>query len=242
MYNFIKKESLTSTNSYASELIATGKVKDITVILAENQTDGRGQAKNVWFSKKGESLCFSIVLFPKNIQPEKQFVLSQIISLAIYDMLSEYVKNVSVKWPNDILINNKKAVGVLIENALQSDGFAYSICGVGINVNNINLPTDFEATSLALETGEKYKIDGLLHSLLNHFFRYYALAESEEYKKIETLYLQYLYRRGRFGRFKDKKSVFEGKIKGLDIYGRIEIEREQGEISTYGFKEVEFLP
>lgn len=242
MYDFIRKNTLSSTNSYALKLITEDKINKATVVLAENQIAGRGQAKNAWFSEMGKSLCFSVALFPKNIQPEKQFALSQAISLAIYDMLSEYTENIAIKWPNDILINNKKAVGILIENALQSDGFAYSICGVGLNVNNTDFPADFLATSLALETGREYDLDSILDSVLRNFTKYYELAEQQNYKELERLYLQHLYKKGVISQFRDEKSVFYGSIKGIDTFGRLEIEREEAVISTYGFKEVEFLP
>lgn len=95
------------------------------VVIAEKQTSGRGQRGNSWESEPGKNLTFSIVLYPHHIPASRQFALSQIISLGIIDILQKFGPGFSIKWPNDIYWNEKKLVGILIENELTGPYIQY---------------------------------------------------------------------------------------------------------------------
>ena len=108
-----------STNTYANNLLKQGLVNEGTVIITEHQTKGRGQMGNTWLAKKGENLTFSVVLHPVFLSADKQFYLSKITALAVFNTLTEFIDasqhDIKIKWPNDILVNKKKIAGILIE-------------------------------------------------------------------------------------------------------------------------------
>ncbi len=242
MFTIIRKESLLSTNSYALELLAKGKISKPTVIVAKSQTKGRGQAENKWFSREGESLTFSVVIFPQKITAEKQFVLSQVVCLSLYETLSHYVNEVAIKWPNDIFINGIKSCGVLIENALMGIHIAHSVCGIGLNVNNMEFSSGYKATSLKKETGKHFEIEEILQDYLSKFSYFYEKAEKAEFRFLNDLYHKYLYKQNEECRFEDKNGVFRAKVIGTDQYGQLLLRDSERQLRTYGFKEVSWLP
>lgn len=242
MFEIIKKEALASTNSYALELINKHGLKTPSVVIANRQLKGRGQAQNQWFSEKGKSLTFSVVLFPEKIKAERQFILSQCICLAVYDTLSHYTQGVSIKWPNDIYINGKKCCGILIENAVLGLGLAYSVCGVGLNVNNEKFTEGYIATSLGLETKQTYDLELVFQQFLSRFEYYYQKAEGGENALLNSLYHDNLFKLGVLSSFEDKNGEFKATVVGIDQYGQLLLEDSERQLRTYGFKEVAWLP
>ena len=107
-----------STNNYLQSLCSEQKVEELTVVVADFQTSGRGQRGNSWESAPGKNLLFSTVIFPEFLEARRQFLISQIISLAIKEELDTYTSDISIKWPNDIYWKEKKICGMLIENDL----------------------------------------------------------------------------------------------------------------------------
>ena len=124
-----------STNGYLNALCEKEKVSELTTVVADFQTAGRGQRGNSWESEYGKNLMFSFVLYPTFLEARKQFLLSQIASLAVKETLDLYIGDVSIKWPNDIYWKDKKICGMLIENDLMGIHISQSIAGVGININ-----------------------------------------------------------------------------------------------------------
>ena len=124
------------------------------VVFSENQTDGKGQRGNSWITERGKNLTFSLFLKP-SILISTQFVLSKIVSLSIVDFLMEMgVKDVKIKWPNDIYCGDKKIAGILIENTISEGKINNCIVGIGLNVNQVNFDSSIQnATSLKLELG-----------------------------------------------------------------------------------------
>lgn len=242
MFQVIKEHALASTNTYAIDLVKKGALCSPTLVIAETQLKGRGQATNQWFSEKGKSLTFSLVLFPQTIKPERQFVLSQLVCLAIHDTLSQYTDGVSIKWPNDVYLNAQKCCGVLIENAISGENLAYSVCGVGLNVNNETFSGNYIATSLYKETGQLFDLDDILAQILGQFTAYYQKAEAGEYAALNSLYHKYLYQIGVISEFADKKGAFRACVVGIDQYGQLLLKDTEDQLRTYGFKEVVWLP
>lgn len=241
MFEIIREKSLPSTNTYALELLNNKRISKPTVVVADAQIKGRGQAQNQWFSEEGKSLTFSVVLFPERIKAERQFTLSQVICLAVCNTLAQYVENVNIKWPNDIYINGKKTCGILIENAVLGEGLAYSVCGVGLNVNNANFSSGYVATSLHSETGCIFDLENILEQILKKIELYYLKAEKEEYALLNSWYHECLYKIGETIRFEDKQGVFMAKVIGIDQYGQLLVEDDESQLRTYGFKEVAWL-
>jgi BirA family biotin operon repressor/biotin-[acetyl-CoA-carboxylase] ligase len=114
----IRVEQLDSTNLHALQLIKDTNPSGGTVVMALNQTEGRGQQTNAWESESSKNLTISLILRPDFIKAQDQFQISMIISLGVRDYLSAYSESVSVKWPNDIYVGDKKIAGILIEHSI----------------------------------------------------------------------------------------------------------------------------
>ncbi|MDK2794712.1 MAG: BirA family transcriptional regulator, partial [Caldanaerobacter sp.] len=148
--NYIHKESLSSTNDMAKELAY--KVPDGTVIVAEEQTKGRGRMGRSWFSEKSSCILTSVILKPQ-IRPENTVALTQVAALAVVKAIEEVCSvKTKIKWPNDIILNSKKVCGILTEMSSEIDVVNYIVIGIGINVNCTEFPDDLKekATSLQL--------------------------------------------------------------------------------------------
>ena len=170
--NIIWLESVDSTNSEIRRRIEN--LDDLTVISARNQTEGRGQNGNKWFSQHGQSLTFSIVLKQIALRAWEQAAISEAVALAIVDTLDSYGIKAWIKWPNDIYCGDKKICGILIENSLMGEQIRWSIIGIGLNVNQTNFPTDLpNPTSMKLCTGCEYQIEDILVSLTSRITKSY---------------------------------------------------------------------
>ncbi len=149
-------ETIDSTNTFARSLQESDSPHG-TLIITEEQTAGKGRQGRQWRSQKGENLLFSIVLKPSLVQ-EKVRVLPFAAALASADGIEQETKcAVDCKWPNDLLIQNKKVAGMLIETATQNDAVTNIILGIGINVNQTEFEDDLKekATSLKLHTRQE---------------------------------------------------------------------------------------
>ncbi len=238
----IKKEIIASTNSFFKEIENVEEIENGTLVSAKFQSVGRGQRNNIWESEKNKNILTSFIFLANNILPDNQFVISKAVSLAIFDLLSEYKISAKIKWPNDIYINDKKIAGILIENSIRGNKISNSIIGIGLNINQINFSnTLYNATSLKLETNINYNTDEILDILIKYLnFRFNMLLQNN-FNKINNDYLQNLYRFNEFHSFETDKEVFKAKIKTLDKIGRIVLETQNGDIQAYNFKEVRFL-
>ena len=137
------------------------------VVVADNQTEGRGCGTNRWESERGQNLLFSLMIHPENLPANQQFQISMAISLAIIDALGQMVGDLSIKWPNDIYWRNGKLAGILIENTLKGNLIKDSIIGVGLNVNQRKFHSDApNPVSLWQITGQETNREQLLKDIL----------------------------------------------------------------------------
>lgn len=166
----LKFDTLSSTNLYLKDNYP--HLDDKTVVVANHQTAGRGRLGRTWIDS--DDLLFSILL--KNNLNEKVSSLSLLICASLFKTLKRYFNDVKIKWPNDILVNNKKILGILLE-AITNSKIDCVIIGIGINVNNRNFTDDLimKATSFSLETNKSFNKDTLLNEVLNDFFHEYDL-------------------------------------------------------------------
>ncbi len=241
-YKFIVKNSINSTNSYAKTLILSKKCDDRTVIVAETQTKGRGQHTNIWESEAGKNLTFSIVFFPECITASDQFYLSRAIALGVSDYLVCSVGEVSIKWPNDIYVGDKKIAGILIENTIVGPYIAYTICGIGININQEVFYSDApNPISLKQITGIEYKLNEELEKLTRSIEKRYQQLEKGDFNRLDSDYMNYLYRKTGFHLFSEEGQFFKARIAEITDIGQMVLEKENGERKTYCFKEVSYV-
>ena len=191
----LQLEETDSTNNYLKQLLSKQEIEECSVVIAEKQTSGRGQRGNSWESEPGKNLTFSIVLYPHHIPASRQFALSQIISLGIIDILQKFGPGFSIKWPNDIYWNEKKLVGILIENELTGHTFNTAIVGIGINVNQeLFLSTAPNPISLKQITGKDIDRYTLLSDILNAIMKRYYHYEENNDKTLNDSYMKFLFR------------------------------------------------
>lgn len=231
-----------SSNNYAAMELLTKSLKEGTVFAANCQDAGRGQGNAVWESIPGLNLTLSIVLYPVQLEIARQFSLSQAVSLGVADFLSQFVGGVSVKWPNDIYVYDKKIAGILIETAISNGKFSNAIIGIGININQEDFFSDApNPVSLKNLTGENYDLTETLNLLCDKLDKRYHSLITGNQRTIRSDYEQLLYRKGIWANYRDEVSDFVGKIIGVDKDGKLWIETRDGDARGFYFKEVSFL-
>ena len=188
---FIHLNETHSTNSYLRELIMREKEQpEGTVVITDYQTAGRGQKGNSWESERGKNLTFSILLHPNHIPPGKQFILSQLISIAIVGVLKEYDRHFTIKWPNDIYWKEKKIAGMLIEVDLTGSSLSNAIIGIGININQRHFKSDApNPVSLTQITGKEHNLSELLEKILDSIVDEYNKYTPDNEEEIRQKYM-----------------------------------------------------
>lgn len=230
-------QSLDSTNNEALRQI--DMLDSLSVIASRFQTAGRGQRGNSWSSKSGENLMFSIVL-KNGIPVRKQFIINEIASMSVVELLKRHCLTAKIKWPNDIYVGDRKICGILIEHSVSGDKLGRSIIGIGINVNQNDFPAHLpNPTSMVREGAEKLDPK----QLLEEFMQIFESFSSADEGIIREMYLEHMYRFGEEHEFTDisENKLFKGTISGIDDIGRLVIKATGGEPRTYGFKEIAFI-
>jgi BirA family transcriptional regulator, biotin operon repressor / biotin---[acetyl-CoA-carboxylase] ligase len=240
--NVIQFETLPSTNTHAALILRSESPREGTIIQAGFQSGGRGQAGNKWESEAGKNLLISIILYPETINPSDQFVISMAISLGICDLLDKYIQGSRIKWPNDIYVNNDKIAGILIESAIMGSQIESCVAGIGLNVNQtLFLSCAPNPVSMALLTGKEFNTAELLQELSATLDKRYKQLLSEDFETIMEEYTSRLYRINQWSEYQDKTGVFEGIIISVQENGLILIEKKNGIVSEFSFKEIEFI-
>lgn len=241
-HTIISLPSIDSTNNYAANLLNETNVLNGTVIMAKNQTKGRGQRGNIWEVNPDENLTFSIVLNDLKLKLNHQFLISIWVSISVSHFLKEnlFIENV-IKWPNDILVNNQKICGVLIENSVRGDNISNSIVGVGLNVNQQVFSDGYSATSVKNIKGNSIDIKQILESLLIYLNRYYPLLKSTNNELLFEKYYECLLGYKKNINLKEEGVVFKGEVVSVAPTGIISIKKEDGETKDYSFKQISFI-
>lgn len=237
----IKLNEIDSTNNFLKNWISNNAPIEGAVILAEQQTAGRGQAGTSWQSIANQNITMSLLYLPKMVMAKDQFVISAMIALSIYEVLNELLPNhlVEIKWPNDIMVDHQKICGVLIENTIQGAYIQNCIIGIGLNV----LQDDFEnlpsATSMHMK-GFQGDVNTVLKKLLEIIEKNYLFLKTGKNKEIFDRYHEVLMGKGQSLKFSDLHSEFSGIIQKVAPDGRLAILTDQGTKCFY-HKEVVFL-
>jgi BirA family biotin operon repressor/biotin-[acetyl-CoA-carboxylase] ligase len=235
----IHLDRVDSTNNYTANLIKAGQITSGTVILADEQFAGRGQREAQWHTQPGENLTFSIFLDSVNLSVDRQFILTQLVSLSLLDLCAKLGLQVKIKWPNDIYCGEKKIAGVLIENQLHGDQVKSTIIGIGLNVNQLEFP-GLNATSMFAETGIHRFPKELLYSYTLSFRLTWQKYMDGRYERLKVDYLKNLYQQGIEARFRDSNGEFTGVINDVQDSGKLVI--LQGEDTrVFEIKEVQFM-
>jgi len=228
----LRFDSLPSTNLEAAQRAIEGAAEGLCVVASE-QTAGRGRLQRQWISPKGSGLYFSIVLRPR-IHQSSWPLITLAAALAVHDALLEtYLLKTDIKWPNDILSNNRKLCGILAETVDTTEGRAL-VLGIGVNLTSSAFPPEVHqiATSVELETGKVPNLEIILRNLMIALQRRYEMLQSvcgaEEI--LREWSVRSSYASGKRIRVANGQEVLEGTTRGLESDGALRVETDEGEI------------
>lgn len=239
MGRIIWLDTIDSTNSEALRRLP--ELEGGTVLAARDQTAGRGQRGNTWFTEPGKNLTFSLILKDLPLSAPEAMRICVLSSVAVACFLESRGVQASIKWPNDIYTGGRKICGMLIENTLGPGGrVVASVVGIGINVNQTVFPQLANATSLALCTGREYALEPALEDFLALFEGLLPQLSSEQ---LLSAYSGRLFRKGVSARYHDLLTdrEYQGVIQGVEPDGRLHIRSLDGEDYLYRFKEVSYI-
>lgn len=245
--NFIILDSVGSTSSHLASIGADAPHG--TVVMAREQTAGRGQRGNSWEAEPGANITLSMLLRPNGLHPSRQFLVSQAVSMAIVDLLDRLLPghDVSVKWPNDIYVGDRKICGILIENTITGQAIDRTIVGIGLNVNQTVFRSDApNPVSIGqLTPGKTYDTVELATSMVDGILKRVdlALSDGAEAATPQKEYFSRLWRNDGWHEFHDclRDTDMTARIVSVAPSGIITlVDRADGEQRQYAFKEIIF--
>lgn len=231
-------DSIPNTNSLLMEL-SKKSAKSWTAVWTAEQTEGRGYTGNRWLSEPGKNIALSLLII-NELSYRELVYFNQWIANVVAGVLEQYTDEVFVKWPNDIIILNKKVCGILIETRKFGDKL-FIISGIGLNVNQHNFERFPKAGSLSLKTGQTYDLNRIVSDILTALEENYSLIEHKEWQKIRDHYVAHLFQRNELSAFKCEDEIFNAFIKGVSEEGELIVEMENGAVRHFAHKAVELL-
>ena len=232
--HLIRLEAVESTNNYAAKLTDLPKWENGTVIVADQQTQGRGQRGSKWVGEKG-NLFFSLLLDLSFLSPDHSWKWSQAVAVALHEAASSFSSNpLWIKWPNDIIGSQGKIAGILIENSLSSRGVEHSVVGIGVNTRKA--PENIPAAHLHIKDDSN---NSFLNALCESLEKWYFLLKNGG----ETINMNFNSALWKYGEVctiipqncESKEVLF----KGTNLHGQAEFLSEAG-ILNYGVKDFEW--
>jgi BirA family transcriptional regulator, biotin operon repressor / biotin---[acetyl-CoA-carboxylase] ligase len=228
-----------STNTLLLDLAQKTSQPEGTLVITNKQTQGRGQRGNSWETAEGKNLTLSLLLKPTFLSIKDQFYLTIAISLGVHDFLVDrLLGDVKIKWPNDVMVGEKKIVGILIENSLAGEKLQQSVAGIGLNVNQ-KLFSIGTATSMALEAKKEFDLSQVLNLLIEKLEKRYLQLRSGKSNELKEDYLKKIFRLGEENVFTVNGQPLIGKIEGVDESGKLKI-NSSGQVAYFGLKEISF--
>lgn len=240
----IHRDSISTTQQLAHKTAQEG-ADDGTVIIADEQTKGKGRMNRYWHSSKGKGIWMSLILKP-DIPPNLAPQLTLLTATVLTEVFSSYTKtNPKIKWPNDILIADKKTAGILTEMQAEQDQIQYVVIGIGINVNQGTgeIPDDIKdrATSLAVETGENWNLKDLIQRILAAFETAYDTYMTDGFQIVKQNWEHYGYKIGERLLIKTLRNEWYAKFIGIGEDGALLIQDDTGRIEKIYSAEIEWF-
>lgn len=235
-----------SSNDVAEKMIDEG-TPDLTLIVADEQVQGRGRQGRAWYTPPGSALAFSLVLLPRKALQRATYLqrLNGLGALAVARAVREvYGLEAEIKWPNDVLLKGKKVCGVLVESRWKQGRLQDAVLGVGVNVGPASVPARedvrFPATSLEEAVGRDIDRTRLLAAILKELLAWYPRLDTGGFVAAwenllaftgDVIQLQ----------VEDRIAV-QGKIAGLAEDGSLRVEKDSGEVEKYRIGEIQLRP
>ncbi|MDA9985005.1 biotin--[acetyl-CoA-carboxylase] ligase [Flavobacteriaceae bacterium] len=239
-FQISKIDAIGSTNVALKDSYQQGVLKHGDVLWARNQTQGKGQRAAKWLSEPNKNLTFSLFVRHNELSVDSPFQLNCLIALALRNTLNYFtIPAVTIKWPNDILSENKKLCGVLIENLYRGTQLKASIVGIGLNVNQENFQGLVRASSMRLCSGVQFDIKEVFDHLLAEIENY--IKQADTYSSLLEKYNEALFGRKELRLFRKKNQDFSATIIGVNQDGYMELEDTKGMSSLHRLKEIEWV-
>ncbi len=237
--NILYFDSIDSTNLKGKEI--GGQLEEGTIIIADEQTLGRGRMGRGWASPKGKSICMTLILKP-NLSLEDISRLTLVASASVFKALEKLDIQAQIKWPNDILLNNKKICGILTE-LVEVDKEKLVVLGIGINVNldMEDFPEDLleSGTSLKIEVGKEISREELIGLILNEFeVLYLDFVNNKSLREVMKISREYSSLLGHYVKIIRGDNILYGKALDILDSGEILIEFEDGGIKELNSGEI----
>ncbi|MBR5216080.1 MAG: biotin--[Bacteroidales bacterium] len=232
-------KTLESTNQYLQNLLNEGVDIVNNIVVTDFQTSGKGQGKNVWQSEDGKNLLFSVALDMSFLKAENQFLLTQMVSVTMINVLKKYLPEESlfIKWPNDIYFNDKKIAGILIKNEIKGMMMGTSIIGIGLNVNQTSFDESLpNPISMKMITGKEYNLETLLNDIC---FELKTNANNQQ--PTANSYTDKLYRYKQWASYEHEGAAKEMMIIGYDQFGRLILKEKNDREVVCDLKEISFV-
>ena len=209
-----------STNKDAWELIDEGTTEG-TIVITEKQTDGKGRAGRAWISVPGKSLTASLIIEPK-IDSRLSGWFPLLTGIAIVKAFAELGLEVNLKWPNDIMVNNKKLGGILCESRVQGKVLEWVVIGMGLNIyeQENELAVELNATSFFMEKSSSIQRELVLAKIMNHIEPLYnQLTENKDPSQLMELWTEYCNHVNKTVKFEVENESLSGEFMGIDTDG-----------------------
>lgn len=237
---YLKKS--TSTNDYSIEWSSNNNPNSNICVYTYNQTDGRGQIGRFWYSGEYKNLAMTLLLTNLQINVKDQFLLNKTVCLAVFELIKKYIKEgtISIKWPNDIYVDNEKIAGILIQNQLRSEKIHRTIIGIGLNVNENAFPKEIPNPSSIFQ---KTNDTNNLFRIKNELLRSVLLKLNNLHfakKEIEKSYQNNLFRKDIKSHFEIEGIKKEGTILGVSDHGKLIIIID-GIEQQFAFRELNYI-
>jgi BirA family biotin operon repressor/biotin-[acetyl-CoA-carboxylase] ligase len=224
-----------SLGSTSDQLKAMAAAPEFTCVVADEQTAGRGRRERAWYSAPGGGLYLSILFLPRGDTSSKLPLMGLLAAVAVAETLIERgVTGVDIKWPNDVLVNERKISGVLAEAMSAGSDSLRLVLGVGVNLNHPSFPPELSetATSLAIETGERIAVEEFRDRLLEKISQWYEIWRNEPASIIDRWSRLSSYARGQRIAVTIEDEILIGVADGLTETGALRLVVEGGAVRT----------
>jgi len=236
-------ETIGSTNDEALAWISQG-APDFSLIIAEEQTSGRGRMDRKWFTLPNAALAMSLILRPETDERAHPSRITGLLALSLAESLLELGLALQIKWPNDVLLNGKKVAGILVESTWTGERLDAFVLGMGVNVFKDSVPPSerllFPATSIETELGQKIDRIELLHTILTSVLMWRPRLGTDAFLKAWDAHLAF---RGQQVQVEGRSGgTIVGDLLGLESDGGLRLRDEHGKSVTVQFGEVRLRP
>lgn len=232
-----------STNDEALGWASEGAA-DLSLVVANEQTHGRGRLERQWFTARDSALAFSLILRPEPVEKAQPSLLTGLLALALVDSLRPLGLSINIKWPNDVLVDGKKIAGVLVESTWTGEQPDAFVLGMGVNVTSASVPPThkllYPATSIVSASGRRIERQALLHDILQRVLFWRPSLHTTNFLKTWESHLAF--QGEQVCVESENQAMLHGTLLGLDREGRLKLQNEHGETMTIHSGDVHLRP